>query len=178
MRGRVRYVEPLLTLHLHVSKVMCWQAKLRKAEEQANERFFAALSSPTPLPPLMAVVGSKLAAGVSYWPVKPLEPPYVLNPEITAPLPPFYRTGNNSSASLLQDRKQLLCLLFLQDRHHTSYEHTGGRVSIAKTSTSTRRLVIYRAPCTSKVPSPALSLLARCFLITLCQLQGSSSFDT
>ena len=29
-----------------------------------------------------------------------------------------------------------------------------------------------------KVPSPALSLLARCFLITLCQLQGSSSFDT
>ena len=29
-----------------------------------------------------------------------------------------------------------------------------------------------------KVPSPAPSLLARCFLITLCQLQGSSSFDT
>ena len=29
-----------------------------------------------------------------------------------------------------------------------------------------------------KVPSPALSLLARCFLITLCQLQGNSSRDT
>ena len=57
---------------------MCWQAKLGKAEEQAHERFFAALSPPIPLPPLMAVVGSKLAAGESYWLVKPLEPPYAL----------------------------------------------------------------------------------------------------
>ena len=49
----------------------------------------------------------------------------LLNHEITAPLPPFLQ-DRQQLLCLLSYRtgKQLLCLLFLQDRHHTSYGHS------------------------------------------------------
>lgn len=56
------------------------KAKLRSNGLAALSRFFAALSEPRMLPPLLAIVGAKkdMDAGESYWLVKPIARPYVL----------------------------------------------------------------------------------------------------
>ena len=91
----------------------------------------------------------------------------MLNPEITAPLRPFLQDRQTTPLPSFPIR-QASHLIWTQQRP----QHPQGAWS------STGRPAFLDAFIIYKVPSTALSLLARCLFITLCQLPGSSSLDT